>query len=123
MAPSPASSCSWNSSATASSWVSAGRYSPIQAIVPGCSRSRLAVSATVGGLSTRRPSRYSAAATTLCSPGGAPRVGRGPDGGAAGQAPPLRLRAPLQPDERPPGLLQGPRVAAAVCPLQGGGGD
>ena len=50
-------------------------------------------------------------------------VGRRPDGGAPRQVPPLRLRRPREPGERPPDLLQGPRLAARLLALQGGGRD
>ena len=48
-------------------------------------------------------------------------VGRRPDGGAADPAPALRLAAAGRPGQRPPDLLQGARVAAAVLDVQGGG--
>src|SRR6185312_1864351 len=50
-------------------------------------------------------------------------VGGRPDGGADGEAPPARLPAPREPEQRPPDLLQGPRVAAVLRDAQGRGGD
>ena len=47
-------------------------------------------------------------------------VGRRPDGGAADPASALRLAAARRPGQRPPDLLQGARVAAAVLDVQGG---
>ena len=49
-------------------------------------------------------------------------VGRRPDGGADGPAPPVRLAAPGRPGQRPPDLFQGARVPAAVLDVQGGRG-
>ena len=50
-------------------------------------------------------------------------VRRRPDRRAARPAPALRLDRPGQPRQRPPDLLQGPRLAAAVRDVQGGGCD
>src|SRR5919202_4125453 len=50
-------------------------------------------------------------------------VGRRPDGRPGRQAPALRLRPPGEPEQRPPDLLQGPRLAARLLDLQGGGRD
>ncbi|CAM5656120.1 hypothetical protein STENM36S_07813 [Streptomyces tendae] len=47
-------------------------------------------------------------------------VRRGPDGRTPGQPPPLRLRAPRPPRQRPLRALQGARLAAALLRLQGG---
>ena len=46
-------------------------------------------------------------------------VGGRPDGGAAREAPPVRLRRSGRPAQRPSRLLQGPRVAAPVLDVQG----
>ena len=50
-------------------------------------------------------------------------VGRRPHGRADEQVPALRLRRPRQPEQRPPDLLQGPRLAAALRHVQGGRRD
>jgi hypothetical protein len=50
-------------------------------------------------------------------------VGRRSDGGAAGEVPALRLRPAGGAAERPPDLLEGPRLAVAVLAVQGGGRD
>ncbi len=50
-------------------------------------------------------------------------VGGRPDGGALLELPALRLRRPREHGQRPPRLLQGPRLAAAVRALQGRGRD
>src|SRR3954453_11769518 len=49
-------------------------------------------------------------------------VGGRPDGGADGEASPPRLPEPGEPEQRPPDLLQGPRVAAVLLDAQGRGG-
>ncbi len=46
-----------------------------------------------------------------------------PHGRADVEVPALRLRQPRGPAQRPPDLQQGPRVATAVCDVQGGGRD
>ena len=47
-------------------------------------------------------------------------VRRRPDGGPDQQVPALRLRRARRPAQRPPHLLEGPRLAAALRHLQGG---
>src|SRR5262245_53412212 len=46
-----------------------------------------------------------------------------PDGRADVEVPPLRLRPPGRPAQRPPRLLEGPRLAVALLDVQGGRGD
>ena len=50
-------------------------------------------------------------------------VGRRPDGRAARRPPAARLPAPGRSAQRPPDLLQGPRLAAVLLGAQGGRGD
>ena len=50
-------------------------------------------------------------------------VGGRPDGGPARQVPALRLLRSREPRQRPPGLLQGPRLAAALRHVQDGRRD
>ena len=98
--PSPSRSCSPTSSPSATGWWRHERAGP-------------AAPRRLGPLLRRRQLR----------PPDVVDVGGRPDGGADGEAPPPRLPEPGEPEQRPPDLLQGPRVAAVLRDAQGRGGD